>query len=210
MKRIFDMVCSFVGLILLSPVLGVVAACILVGDGWPVLFRQTRVGRYGRPFVLFKFRTMRAPDSRGRISDLGRPMSETGATFDAGNRSRVTRVGRVLRKWKLDELPQLWNVLNGEMSLVGPRPEIHQWVEAYPEQWARVLTVQPGITDPASIEFRNEEELLARADDPQRHYREVILPRKLDLYEAYVRTRSFFGDVGIILRTLAALGRDGK
>jgi lipopolysaccharide/colanic/teichoic acid biosynthesis glycosyltransferase len=210
MKRIFDIVCSFFGLIILSPVLGVVAGCILVGDGWPVLFRQTRVGRYGRPFVLFKFRTMRSPDSRGRISDLGRRMSEAGATFDAGNRSRVTRVGRVLRKWKLDELPQLWNVLNGEMSLVGPRPEIRKWVEAYPEPWAKVLIVRPGITDPASIEFRNEEELLARADDPQRHYREVILPRKLELYEAYVRTRSFFGDVGVILRTLAALRRDGK
>jgi len=93
------------------------------------------------------------------------------------------------------------------MALVGPRPEIQKWVDAYPDRWAEVLSVRPGITDPASIEFRNEEELLARAGDPQRHYKEVILPHKLDLYEAYVRTRSFFGDVGIILRTLAALRR---
>jgi lipopolysaccharide/colanic/teichoic acid biosynthesis glycosyltransferase len=104
-------------------------------------------------------------------------------------------------------LPQLWNVLIGDMSLIGPRTEVRKWVDAYPERWALVLTVRPGITDPASIEFRNEEDLLARTPDPERHYRNVILPRKLGLYENYVKTRSFFGDIRIVLRTLAVLGK---
>jgi lipopolysaccharide/colanic/teichoic acid biosynthesis glycosyltransferase len=117
----------------------------------------------------------------------------------------VTRVGKLLRKTKLDELPQLWNVLVGDMSLVGPRPEVRKWVEAYPDRWSKVLAVRPGITDPASIEFRNEEELLAAAPDPKTCYRDVILPRKLDLYEEYVETRSFWGDVGILLKTVWAV-----
>ncbi len=146
--------------------------------------------------MLFKFRTMTV-----------RKGTEQGS-FDAGSAARVTRVGAFLRKTKLDELPQLWNVLKGDMSLVGPRPEVRKWVEAYPERWARVLTVRPGITDPASIEFRNEEDILAASPDPERTYREVILPRKLDLYEEYVRTRSFWGDVGILLKTVwAVVGR---
>ena len=122
-----------------------------------------------------------------------------------GNRRRVTGVGRLLRATKLDELPQLWNVLKGDMSLVGPRPEVRQWVAAYPERWARVLTVKPGITDPASIVYRDEESILARSPDPERTYREDILPHKLDLYEEYVRSRNFFGDIGIILKTLFAV-----
>jgi lipopolysaccharide/colanic/teichoic acid biosynthesis glycosyltransferase len=117
----------------------------------------------------------------------------------------VTRVGKLLRKTKLDEFPQLWNVLVGDMSLVGPRPEVRKWVEAYPDRWAKVLAVRPGITDPASIEFRNEEELLAAAPNPETYYRKVILPRKLDLYEEYVETRSFWGDVGILLKTVWAV-----
>jgi lipopolysaccharide/colanic/teichoic acid biosynthesis glycosyltransferase len=128
--------------------------------------------------------------------------------FDAGVTSRVTPVGQILPKWKLDELPQLWNVLIGDMSLVGPRPEIRKWVEAYPERWAKVLTVRPGITDPASIEFRNEEDLLAAAADPERHYRKVVLPQKLEFYEEYVQTRSFWGDLGIVFKTFFVLVRN--
>ncbi len=193
MKRLMDMAGALVGLVALSPLLALLWLAVVAESGLPGLFRQRRAGRGGRDFVLFKFRTMTV--RRG---------TEQGS-FDAGSSARVTRVGRFLRQTKLDELPQLWNVLKGEMTLVGPRPEVRKWVEACPEQWARVLTVRHGITDPASIEFRNEEEILAKSDDPERAYREEILPRKLDLYEEYVATRSFWRDVGIVLRTVRAV-----
>ena len=151
------------------------------------------MGLCGRDFVLLKFRTMTV-----------RAGSEAG-TFDAGDTSRVTRIGRYLRATKLDELPQLWNVVVNDMSLVGPRPEVRKWVEAYPERWAVVHAVRPGITDPAAIVFRHEEKLLAASTDPERMYRERILPCKLDLYEAYIRTRSFWGDFVILWRTFAAV-----
>ena len=130
--------------------------------------------------------------------------SELGS-FDAGNAVRVTPFGRFVRRTKLDELPQLWNVLRGDMSMVGPRPEVRRWVNEYPERWARVLRVRPGITDPASIRFRNEEELLAAAEDPQRLYREVILPEKLGHYELYVANWSLLGDLGVLVKTLFAV-----
>ncbi len=129
----------------------------------------------------------------------------TSGTFEAGDKSRITKTGAFLRKTKLDELPQLWNVLIGDMSLVGPRPEVRKWVDSYPERWAKVLTVKPGITDPASIYYRNEEELLAKADDPEACYRDHILPHKLDLYEEYVRTRSFCGDIYLIVKTIIVI-----
>jgi lipopolysaccharide/colanic/teichoic acid biosynthesis glycosyltransferase len=121
--------------------------------------------------------------------------------FDAGDTSRVTPVGRFLRKTKLDEFPQFFNVLKGDMSIVGPRPEIEKWVAVHPERWKVVHTVRPGITDPASITFRNEEEILAAAENPEECYQNVILPRKLDQYEEYVRSRSFVGDLKLILKT---------
>ncbi|GAO28538.1 bacterial sugar transferase [Geofilum rubicundum JCM 15548] len=123
-------------------------------------------------------------------------------SFDAGDSSRVTRVGRWLRKSKIDELPQLWNVLVGDMSLVGPRPEVQKWVAVYPERWQVVHSVRPGITDNASIEFRNEEALLATSDAPETTYKEVVLPQKLALYENYVRQNSFLGDIRIIFKTI--------
>jgi lipopolysaccharide/colanic/teichoic acid biosynthesis glycosyltransferase len=189
-QRGFDAVVSGLALLVLSPVFVLLGAVVAVGSGWPVVFRQTRVGREGRDFTLLKFRSMEVCPEAARGS------------FEAGSTRRVTRVGRVLRKYKLDELPQLWNVLKGDMSLVGPRPEVRKWVEAYPERWAFVLQVRPGITDPASIEFRNEEELLSGATDPERLYRESILPRKLDLYEAYVRERTFGGDLRVLWQTV--------
>lgn len=192
-RRVFDIVASALALLALSPVFVAMGAVVLVGSGWPVLFRQTRVGRHGRDFTLWKFRSMRVCPGAVR------------GTFEAGSVRRVTRVGRMLRKCKLDELPQLWNVLRGDMSLVGPRPEVRRWVEAYPARWAVVHQVRPGITDPASIEFRNEEEILAQSAEPDRTYRDEILPRKLDLYEAYVRSHSFVGDLRIIWRTLVAI-----
>ena len=130
--------------------------------------------------------------------------SETGA-FDAGDGTRVTKIGRFLRASKLDELPQLWNVIRGDMALVGPRPEVRKWVEMNPERWAIVHAVRPGITDLAAILYRDEEKILANVPDPERLYREEILPRKLDLYEEYVRSRTFWGDVKILGRTAIAL-----
>ncbi len=128
--------------------------------------------------------------------------------FDPGrDGDRITPIGRWLRKTKLDELPQFWNVLRGEMSLVGPRPEVPRWTEVYPERWEVVLSVRPGITDPASIEYRHEEALLAAAEDPERTYREAILPRKLEIAERYVRTRTFAGDLGVLLRTATSIFR---
>ena len=198
MKRWFDFAAAAAGLVMAGPVLAIVAVLIRCMSGPPVFFRQVRIGRGGREFLLCKFRTMRI--ARG---------AEAGA-FNAGDISRVTPVGLTLRRWKLDELPQLWNVLTGDMSLVGPRPEVRVWVDAYPERWASVLTVRPGITDPASIAYRNEEEMLAQSPDPQRTYREVILPHKLSLYEAYVRNHTFWGDIKIILQTLLAVAGKGR
>lgn len=193
MKRAFDAAVAVCACVILAPLLGVIALSVWGGDSRPVLFRQRRIGMQRREFTLVKFRTMsvRAGAENGR--------------FDAGSRDRVTGIGRFLRRTKLDELPQLWNVLRGDMSLVGPRPEVRRWVEAYPDRWAVVLQVRPGITDPASIQFRNEEEILAQSADPERTYRDEILPRKLGLYEAYVRSHTFLGDLRIIWQTLIAV-----
>lgn len=194
-KRGFDLVVAAFGLVLFAPAYVAVAFAIWLDSGRPIVFRQTRVGVRGRRFTLYKFRTMRPL----RDADKG--------AFHPGNRTRVTHVGGFLRKSKLDELPQLWNVLRGDMSLVGPRPEVPKWVEAYPERWAVVHQVRPGITDPASILFRNEEELLAASPSPEEAYRREILPRKLNLYEDYVRTRSFGSDLGILWKTLVVVLR---
>jgi len=190
LKRTFDFTVSLFALILLSPFFILIMTAIIIFDDRPVLFRQTRVGINGSDFLLNKFRTMSVV--REAVS----------GTFDAGDTSRITKIGAFLRKTKLDELPQLWNVFKGDMSFVGPRPEVRKWVDAYPERWANVLTVKPGITDPASIYYRNEEELLAQADDPVACYRDQVLPHKLDLYEEYVRTRTFWGDIFLIFKTI--------
>jgi len=236
MKRLLDISGAVVGLVVLAPLFGLLWVAVVMEAGVPGLFRQRRVGRGGRDFVLLKFRSMTEGKAESRKSKVeikrererGKAESRSsfakatadkkqkaemggagggadGGAFDAGDTSRVTAVGRVLRKTKLDELPQLWNVLKGDMSLVGPRPEVRKWVEAYPERWAKVLSVRPGITDPASIEFRNEEELLAQAGDPEAYYRDVILPRKLDLYEEYVAKRSLGGDISIMFKTVFAV-----
>jgi len=181
---------SLTALILLSPLFLMIALLIVLHDGGPVFFRQERIGKKGRPFRLYKFRSMRVLDEAAK----GR--------FDAGDSSRVTRVGKILRKTKLDELPQLINVLKGEMSVVGPRPEVQKWVMVYPERWRRVLMVTPGITDYAAIEFRGEEELLSRSDEPEKTYREEVLPKKLELYEKYINNYSFLLDMKLIWVTM--------
>lgn len=199
-KRVLDVLCSAAGLLVLSPLLILIAVLVRLDSPGPVFFRQERVGRHGRSFRIHKFRTMRhvaAPD---------------GPAITVRGDARVTRVGAVLRRFKLDELPQLIDVLRGEMSLVGPRPEVPEYVSHYPEaERAIVLSVRPGITDRASIEFSDEGALLAQAADPHRYYIDEILPVKLRYYVEYVRTQSLLGDIGIILRTLRKIvgGREG-
>lgn len=190
MKRIFDLFSSIIGLIILCLPACVIVILIKILMPGPVLFIQQRIGKNGIPFKLFKFRTMKV--ATGKVS----------GSFDAGDGTRMTPLGRFLRRTKLDELPQLLNVLRGDMSLVGPRPEVKQWTAVYPEKWKIVHSVKPGITDNASIEFRNEEELLAASDDPIATYREIVLPRKLDLYIEYVNNQSFLVDITIILKTI--------
>lgn len=190
MKRVFDICASFVALLAFLPLMLVIAVVIPFTSPGPAVFRQTRVGRDGCKFTLYKFRSMEMKEEAER------------GLFEAGSSRRITPFGRFLRAAKLDELPQLWNVLKGDMSVVGPRPEVQKWVEAYPERWAIVHRVRPGITDPASILYRNEEELLSKAADPDACYRECILPHKLTLYEGYVRNHSLAGDVQLILRTV--------
>jgi lipopolysaccharide/colanic/teichoic acid biosynthesis glycosyltransferase len=192
-KRLFDIVCAAVGLVLLSPLLLLAAVWVKLDSPGPALFRQTRVGRFGAPFTIHKFRTMRV---------------EPGAAITVGADPRITRSGQVLRQTKLDELPQLWDVLRGAMSLVGPRPELPHYVALYPADLReRVLAVRPGITDPASLAFSHEAELLAAAADPEREYREVILPAKLKLSADYAATASLATDLRLIFATLGRVLR---
>ncbi|RTL22466.1 MAG: sugar transferase [Burkholderiales bacterium] len=187
-KRLFDIAASALGLVLLAPLLLLAAVWVRLDSPGPVLFRQTRIGRHGVPFTIHKFRTMRVAP---------------GAALTVGADPRITRSGQVLRQTKLDELPQLWDVLRGAMSLVGPRPELPCYVELYPDDLKReVLAVRPGITDPASLAFSHEAELLAAAADPEREYREIILPAKLRLSADYAARATLATDLQLIGRTL--------
>ncbi len=193
-KRIFDLFLTVPGTLILTPVMLLIAAAIKIDSAGPVFFRQVRVGRRGRSFSIIKFRTMR--------TDTG----SAGPAVTVDGDERITRIGSLLRKLKLDELPQLFNVIRGEMSLVGPRPELQQFMEYYPAAVReRVLSVPPGITDFAAIEFRNESRILSRAEDPEQKYVEEILPAKLALYEKYVAERSLLVDLRLILRTFATI-----
>lgn len=195
LKRAFDVAASLLGLILFAPLLFVIAILVKLDSPGPVLFRQIRVGRNGVPFHIHKFRTMYVS-------------KKPGLELTAGNDRRITRLGRLLRKYKFDELPQFIDVLRGKMSLVGPRPEVPRYVEAYPESCReKVLSVRPGVTDLASIKFRNESDILANAEDPERTYVEQVLPLKLELYEKYVEERSFWMDFGILFKTVTAVCR---
>jgi lipopolysaccharide/colanic/teichoic acid biosynthesis glycosyltransferase len=192
-KRLFDVVAAAGGLILLAPALLAIALWIRLDSPGPALFRQRRVGRHGRHFDIYKFRTMADRPDEGR-------------QLTVGGDPRITRAGRFLRRTKLDELPQLLNVLEGTMSLVGPRPEVPRYVDRYPPAVRQtVLSVAPGITDLAAILYKDENDILGRAQDPERAYVETILPVKLEYYQRYVRERSFWLDLRIIFRTLAAI-----
>ena len=193
-KRVFDLVSSVIGLVVLAPILVLVSLFVWLGDRGPVFFRQERVSRGGRIFRIHKFRTMR--------------VANTGSQVTSADDDRITLLGKVLRKTKLDELPQLIDVALGDMSLVGPRPEVPRYVAMWgDEARAEILSVRPGITDPAAIAYRNEQDELAAAEDPEAHYTQVILPRKVAMYRDYVRNRSFTGDIKVILGTLAAVFR---
>ena len=200
-KRIFDVLAAGAGLLLLAPLLLLVALWIKLDSRGPVMYRQQRVGLHGVPFEILKFRTMAA-----RL-----PGSDEGRQITVGRDPRITRAGHILRASKLDELPQLINVLQGTMSLVGPRPEVPRYVACYPPAVrSTVLSVAPGITDLASILFKEESVILGRAADPERAYVETILPVKLEYYQRYVRERSFRLDLRIIFRTLAAVLRQER
>lgn len=195
MKRLFDVAAAGLGLILVSPLLLITAALVRVSSPGPVLFRQTRVGRGGEPFTLLKFRTM--------YTDA----EQRGGQLTVGRDPRVTRIGHYLRASKLDELPQLINVVRGDMSLVGPRPEVPRYVALYSEDQRRVLDVRPGITDPASVVYRNESDLMADQSDPESFYVDVLMPEKLRLNLEYQERRTLASDITVIFDTLKAVVR---
>ena len=192
-KRGLDLGLTAVGLVVLSPLLLTVGLLVAGTSGRPVLFRQTRMGRGFRPFRIIKFRTMLLDAER-----LGGPLS-------VGADPRITPAGRLLRRFKLDELPQLFNVLAGDMSLVGPRPEVPEYVERFRAEYEEILSVRPGLTDLASLKYRDESALLASAADPRAEYVRVILPDKIRLGREYVRRASVLLDLSIIVRTLGAV-----
>lgn len=195
-KRIFDLVFVIPGLLLLAPIFLFLAFWIKMDSTGPIFFRQERVGKSGNLFWIFKFRTM--------VFNA----ESLGAKVTVGQDPRITRGGEFLRKYKLDELPQLINILKGEMSLVGPRPEVPEYVAYWPaDMYKLILSVPPGITDYASIEFRNENELLVGAANPVETYVREIMPIKLEYYERYVRERSILLDFWLVLRTIAAIFR---
>lgn len=196
MKRLFDIFASGVGLVVLSPLFLIVAVWIKLDSTGPVFYRQVRVGKGNQDFKIFKFRTMRIGSDRGSLITVG------------GRDPRITTSGYFLRKTKIDELPQLINVLIGDMSLVGPRPEVRHYVNCWTPEQMRVLDVRPGITDPASIRYCNENELLEKADDPESFYINVIMQDKIGLYLDYVDNNGFWRDLQLIFSTVFAIFRD--
>lgn len=190
MKRLFDVVCSFFGLLVLSPLFVFLSLWVGLGSKGGVFYKQKRVGRFNKDFTLYKFRSMRVGADKKGLLTIG------------GKDSRVTKAGFFIRKYKLDELPQLLNVLKGDMSFVGPRPEVRKYVDMYTERQLKVLDVRPGITDLASIKYRNENDLLAAADNPEEYYIDVVMQDKLALNLQYIETRTFFGDIKLIFRTI--------
>ena len=196
MKRLFDILASFIGLIIISPILLILGIWIKLDSKGPVFYKQVRVGRGNRDFFLYKFRSMRVGADKAGLITVG------------GRDPRVTRSGYYIRKYKLDEFPQLINVLKGDMSLVGPRPEVRKYVEMYTPEQMHVLDVRPGITDLASIRYRNENELLEKAEDPDKYYIEVIMQDKLRINLEYVKEHSFLYDIKLIFGTFWAIIND--
>jgi lipopolysaccharide/colanic/teichoic acid biosynthesis glycosyltransferase len=192
-KRALDILIAAVGLMVLSPIFLVVAILIKFDSRGPALFRQERVGKGFKPFRIYKFRTM--------VKDA----AQIGSSITCGDDPRITRIGRFLRKTKVDELPQFLNVLRGEMSLVGPRPEVRRYVECFRKDYEEILKVRPGITDLASVKYRDEATILSQAPDPEEEYRLRVLPEKIRLGKEYIQQSSLLFDVKVILRTLVRL-----
>ncbi len=188
MKRTFDIVCSFIGLVLLWPFFIIIALFIAADSSGPVIFRQARTGRYGRPFVIFKFRTMKTEHDGNSVSVKGE--------------SRITWTGEFLRKYKIDELPELWNVLIGNMSFVGPRPDVPGYADRLEGDDRKILELRPGITGPASLKYRNEEELLAKQPEPKKYNDDVLWPDKVRINLDYYHNRNMWLDLKLILRTI--------
>ena len=196
MKRFFDIFASGLGLLILSPLFIVVAIWIKLDSKGPVFYKQLRVGRHNKDFYIYKFRSMRVGADSGSLVTIGE------------RDPRVTRSGYFIRKFKIDELPQLFNVLIGDMSLVGPRPEVRHYVDYWTEAQMRVLDVRPGITDPASIKYRNENELMEKAENPEEYYINVIMQEKIKLYLEYVDNASFWYDIKLIFKTFLVILKD--
>ena len=196
MKRLFDIFASGLGLLILSPLFIVVAIWIKLDSKGPVFYKQLRVGRHNKDFYIYKFRSMRVGADSGSLVTIGE------------RDPRVTRSGYFIRKFKIDELPQLFNVLIGDMSLVGPRPEVRHYVDYWTEVQMRVLDVRPGITDPASIKYRNENELMEKAENPEEYYINVIMQEKIKLYLEYVDNASFWYDIKLIFKTFLVILKD--
>ena len=192
-KRLLDLLLAGPALVVLAPLLLGLAIAVKASSPGPALFRQERMGRGGVPFVLLKFRSMRQGGG--------------GPAVTAAGDVRITPVGQFLRRYKLDELPQLLNVIRGDMSIVGPRPEVRRYVEAFPAEYARVLSIRPGLTDIAAVAYRDEEGILAAAPDPEAAYLREVLPRKLALYEQYLSTMSLRTDLRLILQTIVVILR---
>lgn len=190
MKRLFDIIASFIGIILLSPVLLLISLAVVLTSGFPIFYLQTRVGKNNKDFRLFKFRSMANNSDKKGLLTVG------------GRDPRITPVGYFLRKFKLDELPQLFNVLFGSMSLVGPRPEVRKYVDMYNEEQKKVLSVQPGITDYASLDYINENELLAKSSNPEETYIKEVMPAKLQLNLKYINEAGLGTDLKLIFKTI--------
>lgn len=193
MKRFFDIVASGCGLLVLLPLYLVIAIWIKLDSKGPVFYRQVRVGRHNKDFRIIKFRSMRVGADKGSLVTIG------------GRDPRITRCGYFIRKYKLDELPQLINVFIGQMSIVGPRPEVRHYVDYWTKEQLHVLDVRPGITDPASIKFRNENELMEKADNPENYYINVIMQEKIRLYLEYVGKVGFWYDIKLIFKTFKVI-----
>lgn len=189
-KRIFDFFAALVGIIIISPILVIVSIAIKFDSPGKVMFLQKRVGRNGKSFYIYKFRTM--------VSDA----EKLGKQITVGKDSRITKVGAFLRKYKIDELPQLFNVLKGDMSFVGPRPEVPKYVELYTEEQRKVLSVRPGITDLASLKYSDENDILGKVDNPEEYYINVIMRDKLNLNLEYIEKSNLFFDISLIIKTI--------
>ena len=188
--RCFDIFVSFFGIVFLLPLFAITALVIRTKDGSPILFKQERVGKNGKIFKILKYRTMSVKQK------------ENSSQITVGEDQRITKTGRTLRKLKIDELPQLFNVLKGEMSFVGPRPEVKKYVDLYDDLQKEILKVKPGITELASLKYYNESEILGASDDPEREYIEKIMPDKIMLNLQYIKKMGLFYNIGIILRTI--------